>query len=279
MSIAAYAAPPGQPTGYEQYEKQYGGLGHTLALPPAVTALGPNVDSIYLAANAMLRYQAQQNYADILQQLGYTNDQGQFVMGDVESQGIHDKQVADYNRLQAIQDTTNAMQNAGTLFSGYRGYAQARAEHPYVQQIADIDVSVPKQLASLYEKASGVITNYTLQDQQNLADAAARIAAGMTGRGGAGGTGTSTPTGTTTPTTDPAMQPTDPTTGYILPYDVGGTQQMPGSPLTFNPSPYSIPNTPVGTFAPTTANTVNTYDVGGKTASPTNPNPWTKALT
>jgi hypothetical protein len=68
------------------------------------------------------------------------------------------------------------MQRGGTLFSGYRGTAQARAEHPYVQAMADLDVNTPLQLEDLYEQATNTLQDYTINQNLLLADAANRQA-------------------------------------------------------------------------------------------------------
>jgi len=142
--------------------------------PPA----DAHVDAQYLANEAQNRAGIERQYGDYLSQLGYTDPAtGQFIPGSL----IQDAQLvqanAEQQRQQAIEQTTQAMQNAGTLFSGYRGHAQALAEQPYVQQIADSIRQLPKDMADVYGKAAGLVGQYTIQNNLDLADAAARYAA------------------------------------------------------------------------------------------------------
>lgn len=234
---------------YEAQEKKYGNLKQAIKLP--VNPLGGFTDSQYLADNAMLRHSISRQYADLLQQLGYTDGKGHFIMGDVESGA--NRQRSDLIRSVGLaeEDTTHQMQNASTLFSGYRGTAQARAEHPFVQGIADLDVSVPKQLAKLFEQASGLVEDYTLQDQQLLAAAASRAAGAITDNPvytPPPAVDTTTPTATATPGPDFGPRP-----AAVAPVDAGNVFQ-PGSTMT--PGPKPIPGA--------AANTV-------RTAAPKNP--------
>lgn len=149
--------------------------------------LGAYTDSQYEAQNALLRNEIAKKYADILQQLGYVDPQtGQFVQGSVEAEAT--KRKADLTRSADIagEGVTKQHQLEGTLFSGLRGTDQARAEHPYVNEIGDIETQTPLTLAQLYEKAGGLIGDYTLQDNQYIAEAAARRAAGFQQPGGGG---------------------------------------------------------------------------------------------
>jgi hypothetical protein len=152
--------------------------------------LGAYTDSQYEAQNAMLQNQIAKQYADLLQQLGYVDPTtGNFVQGSVEAQATRDKAEAQRSANLADEDVTKQHQLLGTLFSGLRGTDQARAEYPFVQQIANLDTQVPLTLGDLYGKAAGLMGDYTLQQNQLLADAASRQAANIMNSGGGGPVG------------------------------------------------------------------------------------------
>lgn len=155
-------------------------------LPSTPTA---GQDSQYTAAEAQLRADVNRRYADILQNLGYQNDQGQFIPGEVEAQAQRQRPELQRNMDIAAEDVTKQSQREGTLFSGLRSQQTARAQHPFVQALADLDVDVPKQLNTLYENAGRTLQDYTIQNNLLLADAAARASAraAAASYGGGGG--------------------------------------------------------------------------------------------
>jgi hypothetical protein len=141
------------------------------------TPLGQYTDSQYEAQIAQLRAQTSRKYNDILKQLGYMDPStGAFIPGQVETQANRQRTDLGYQEGLAREGVTNDMQRAETLFSGYRGTAQARAEHPYVQAMADLDVNTPLQLEDLYEQATNTLQDYTINQNLLLADAANRQA-------------------------------------------------------------------------------------------------------
>jgi hypothetical protein len=176
------------------YFPQGQALSRNINLPGLGAAAPEAQDSQYTAAEAQLRANISRQYQDILQQLGYQNEQGQFIPGEVESQAQRQRSELTRNQGLAAEEVTNQAQREGTLFSGLRGQNQARAEHPFVQALADLGVDVPKQLNTLYEQATRTLGDYTIQNNLLLADAAARAAqrammASYMGGGGGGGVG------------------------------------------------------------------------------------------
>lgn len=156
--------------------------------------LGAYTDSLYEADVAQLRQEILQRYGDVLQQLGYTDEQGNFIPGQVEIDA--NKQRAQLNRSIQLADegVTQQHQQQGTLFSGLRGTNTARAQFPFQSALADLDVQVPKALTSLYGQAGGLVNEFNTRQNRLLAEAAARRAAGFTSlstsdnlAGGAGG--------------------------------------------------------------------------------------------
>jgi len=160
-------------------------LGRDVNLPGAAKGQ----DSQYTAAEAQLRADINRRYADILQNLGYQNDKGEFIPGEVEAQAARQRPEIQRNKQFAEEDVTKQSQREGTLFSGLRAENTARAQHPFVQALADLDVDVPKQLNRLYEEAGRTLQDYTIQNNLLLADAAARASAraAAASYGGGGG--------------------------------------------------------------------------------------------
>jgi hypothetical protein len=151
------------------------GLGRNPTLPQH--PLGAYTDSTYEAAQAELAHQTQQQYNDILKQLGYTDENGNFVMGDVETEAARQHASLGRDEDLARRDVTNQMQQQGTLFSGYRGLQQARMTEPMETGRAQLLLDTPKTLADLYGKAAGVLSDYTIQQNKLIADAATRRSA------------------------------------------------------------------------------------------------------
>jgi len=151
------------------------------------TPMGAWADSQYQAAQAQLRADTANKYADILQQLGYVDPNGNFIQGSVESNA--NLQAADLNRQMSLADeqVTQQHQNLGTLFSGLRGTDQARAEYPMTQGLNQLMTQTPLTLQQLYEQAAGLVNQYNLSTNTNIADAASRYAAGLQASGGGGG--------------------------------------------------------------------------------------------
>jgi hypothetical protein len=128
--------------------------------------LGAYTDSTFEADDALLRRQVSQQYADLLQQLGYVDDNGQFIQGSVEAEA--NKQASELGRQQSLaaEQVTRDAQNQGTLFSGIRGTLQGRAEDPFVRARADLMASTPLSLQQLYERAAGLSGDYVLSQNQ-----------------------------------------------------------------------------------------------------------------
>src|SRR5215831_9832370 len=90
-------------------------MGGLPAGPPA----GAYTDAQYLADEADLRRQIQQQYGTVLQSLGYTNPAtGAFIPGSLIQNADLSEGQARQGMQQAIDANTQAMQQAGTLFSG-----------------------------------------------------------------------------------------------------------------------------------------------------------------
>lgn len=242
-------APAPQPAPFSAAGIGMGGLTRNPQLPQH--PLGAYTDSQYEAQVAQLKFEIAQRYNDVLQQLGYTDDNGNFVPGQVETEANRQRSDLGRNMNLADEQTTQQAQQQGTLFSGLRGTAQARAEFPFAQAIGQLGVDVPKKLADLYGQAGGLVNEFTVRHNLLLADAAQRAAAnlannqaaggnvtGATG-GPGGGTGTDAAAGAGGVPTLQAAYPTampgtvDPTTGYAHPV----LEHAPGIPIMYPPAP------------------------------------------
>ena len=141
--------------------------------PPA----GSHVDAQYLQDDALLRAQIEQQYAPLLQQLGYTDPvSGAYIPGSVVQQANITEEQAQQGMQQADIQNTQTQQQKGTLFSGQRAVQQAQAEAPFLQTIGQTEYETPTTLAGLHSQAVALIGSYNAQNQANLAAAADRYA-------------------------------------------------------------------------------------------------------
>lgn len=160
------------------------------ALPPnpmlPVHPLKGYTDSIYEASHAQLQRDIQNRYGDIIQQLGYEDPTThRFIKGLVEINA--DRQRDEYGNQLGLARTgvDQQSQRDQNYFSGYRADQIAKAEHPIVQALANMDVDIPQQLSSLYEKAGGLLGEYNTSNDLLLAQAAGRYNPAEVGGGGA----------------------------------------------------------------------------------------------
>lgn len=193
-------------------------VGHQLAPNPQLPAHPSSVtdpgtfDAQYEAEQAQLAAEISHRYNDVLKQLGYLDpSSGSFVMGRVETEANRQRSEINRNVGLAAEEQTKQRQLEGTLFSGRRGTEQARAQHPFIQSLADLDIQVPQQLSDLYEQGADLGGEYTRRLNLLLADAARRRAAGLITTA----TGTAPP-GTTTPP-PPTLPPPHVTTPGLAP--------------------------------------------------------------
>jgi len=240
-NAAQLAAQPLTPVGLPTMLPQNMWLQRNPQLPQ--TPMGQYTDSQYEQDIAQAQHDMATQYADILQQLGYVDQNGNFIQGSVESQA--NRQQADLQRQMQLADeqVTQQHQQLGTLFSGLRGTDQARAEYPMVTGISDLMTQTPLTLQQLYEKAAGLTDTYNLAQNQALINAANRRSAALTANppGDTGG-GDTTP-----PPADSGS--TGPYIGTLPPNTAGGAPTHPGiqdmGGYLGNPGPYigTLPKT------------------------------------
>lgn len=172
------AAPTDDPN-YQVAPVQAFGLPANNMLPQQIgwsdLPLGAYTDDQFLADDAALRAQVGQNYAQILNQLGYQDpNTGAVIPGSVV-QDANIKLAAHQQELQdAERQVTQQAQQGGTLWSGARQQALASAQLPIMQNIGQLHLDTQRTLSDLYQQAQNMVTNYNVQRQQNLGSAAAR---------------------------------------------------------------------------------------------------------
>jgi hypothetical protein len=155
-----------------------------------VAPLGVYTDSQYEAENASLTQQINAAYQDILQQTGYDDPSGNHIMGDIELAGARQERDSLTGLVNAADDVTGQMQQAGTIFSGYHANQRAKAEQPYITALGDLAVNVPKALTRAVDQMTDLTREYAVQRNLLLMQAAQRQAAALQNKtgGGAGGT-------------------------------------------------------------------------------------------
>ena len=189
--------------------------------------LGAYTDAAYQQALAARNQAYNQDWQNTIGQLGYTDDQGNYIPGSVEVNA--NRQISDLQNSLRLADeaTTNQMRDQGTLFSGYRGTAQARAEYPYAQGIASLLTDTPNTLMGLYNHLASIYGDYTSGNLADIAAAAERGAAALT---------------KVPPAPAPGAGPSD---GGAQPgTPEPGTPFTPGIPGSTAASPYADPTNP-----------------------------------
>jgi hypothetical protein len=191
------AGPP--PISGDDFSQYY--LPQNMVGLPSSPPAGAYTDSTYLANEAAIRNDISTRYATALKALGYTDPAtGQFIPGDLINAANLSEQQSEQGMQQADLANTQAMQQAGTLFSGMRGQQQALAETPFLQQIGQTELQLPQDLASQYQTAAGLIGEYNTRNNQELAAAAQRATAAID----------QTPTGSSVTPPPPAPASTPP---------------------------------------------------------------------
>lgn len=170
---------------------------------------GAYTDSQYQAENASLEQQVNAAYADILQQTGFDVG-GKHTPGSVEMAAARKERDYLTEMVNAANDVTSQMQQAGTIFSGYHAAQRAKAEQPMITGLGDLNVDTPNTLARLTENAGDLMRQFVAQRNALLAAAAwrqeQRLLAEQAAAAG-----------------QPAPPPTEPPPGYVGPQISGGT--------------------------------------------------------
>jgi len=182
--------------------------------------LGAYTDSQYEADNAVLEQQINAAYQDVLSAAGYDSPQGH-IAGSIEMDAARKERDLNTGLMNAVNQVTGEMQQAGTIFSGYHATQRAQAEQPFVTQLGDLAIDTPTALTRAYQQAEDLMRQYSVGQMQLIQQAAARRAAALAAQqaaAGAGGTstgGTDTGAGTTDYTPADIYNPLPDFTGGI----------------------------------------------------------------
>ena len=178
------------------------GQRQTMTNPQLVThPLGSRTDDIYEAAVAQLQQQTQAQYLDTLRDLGWINDQGQFVAGNLETQAIRDRAEINRQREMKLQDIIEGAVRGGTVFSGRRAQLQEQGVQPFDVALGNLETRLGRDISSRYENLGELTRGFELSRNALLAQAAERYAAAQQGgpaaapdyTGGGGGGGEAPP--------------------------------------------------------------------------------------
>jgi hypothetical protein len=227
--LGSYAPAPSLLQGQQQLQHN----------PQLIThPLGAYTDSQYESDIADLTLSTNRSYQDILDQLGYLDPTtGQVIKGRLEQGADRQRRDIFTGREDVITSVTNAMREAGSLFSGYRMTEQGRQEKPYLTQLGDVETDLSRDLADQFELAMELMQDFEIKRNKALADAARRRAQ----QPGAGDGG-----GVAPPGEAPPGSIIDPSTGQPIPAPWGEDYQV-GGPYT----PYGTGiNQPHGTPEP-----------------------------
>ena len=159
----------------------------TMTNPQLVThPLGARTDDIYEAAIAQLQQQTQSQYRNTMRDLGWVNDQGQFIAGNHETQAIRDRAEINRQRELKLQDIIEGAVRGGTVFSGRRAQLQEQGIQPYDVALSNLETKLGRDLSSRYESLGELTRGFELSRNQLIADAAARYQASLEGGPAAG---------------------------------------------------------------------------------------------
>jgi len=190
---ASWAPPPGKPIA-DTIKSALQGMKPLSANPQLPQhPLGAYTDSQYEADNAVLEQQINAAYQDVLSAAGYDSPQGH-IAGSIEMDAARKER--DYNTglMNAVNQVTGQMQQAGTIFSGYHAQQRAQAEQPFVTGLGDLAIDTPTALTHAYQQAEDLMRQYSVGQMQLIQQAATRRAAALAAaQAAAGAGGTSAP--------------------------------------------------------------------------------------
>lgn len=200
--------------------------------PSLVThPLGGQTDDIYEAAVAQLAFDTQSRYANLLQELGFVDDQGNFLPGTLETEAVRQRSELERQRGLGQQDVVEGAVRGGTVFSGRRAQLAAQSAQPFDAAIAELGTRLARELAGRYQGLGDLTRQFELGRNQLVAEAAERIKAGLLAQQ-AGGDGGAPPAG------PPGAPPEAPPSGMQSSTQVSAetlNTMPPGSRVVYNP--------------------------------------------
>jgi hypothetical protein len=130
---------------------------------------------------AQLAFDTQSRYAQLLQELGFVDEQGRFIPGLLETEALRRRAELSRGRELALQDVIEGAVRGGTVFSGRRAKLTAQAQEPYDAAIAQIGTVLGRELSARYGQLSDLTRQFELTRNMLIAEAAERIAERLRG--------------------------------------------------------------------------------------------------
>ncbi len=150
--------------------------------PSLVThPLGAQTDDVYEAAVAQLQHQTQSQYMNLLQELGFMDEQGNFIPGTLETEAVRQRAELERQRGLSLQDVLENAVQRGTVFSGRRAKLTAQAQQPFDTGIANVGTVLSRELAKRYQGLGELTSQFELGRNMLISEAAQRIKESLMG--------------------------------------------------------------------------------------------------
>jgi len=167
--------PPGYTSGFGPGGTSIVQAGMKLGINPQLAqAPGIQGDDIYEAALAQARFQANQEYQNLLRELGFLTQDGSFIPGLIETEAVR-KRAELARGLENVTDQVN--ENAvrqGSFFSGRRAELLAKGQQPFTSGMAQLEGDTMQQLMDRYNSVAGLLSGFGISQQQLAAELAER---------------------------------------------------------------------------------------------------------
>lgn len=143
--------------------------------------LGAQTDDIYEAAVAQLAFDTQRQHAQLLQELGFVDAEGNFMPGTLETEAVRQRSELERQRQLTLEEVIGNAVRGGTVFSGRRAKLQSDAQQPFDAAISELTTRLSRELASRFQGISGLNQQFEIGRNMLLAEAAERIKAALMG--------------------------------------------------------------------------------------------------
>lgn len=145
---------------------------------PQLASTPQNVqqDDLYAAQLAQARHTLTQQYLAMLRDIGFVDDNGNFLPGLIETEAARRRAALQKQMSLATDTVNNDALRGGAFFSGRRATNLANAQDPYARDLSNLETDVPRLLTDRYNDISGLLSGWTLTQDQLLAELAQRNA-------------------------------------------------------------------------------------------------------
>jgi len=100
------------------------------------------------------------SYHKTLQDLGYMDDAGHFVEGNLMLQDRRQRALDALGMRDADTLVTDEARERGTLWSGVRAQRLGEEQRQYVQDLSDLDINTPRDISQGYTDIGGYFEDY-----------------------------------------------------------------------------------------------------------------------